>query len=242
MRGPPTGRPVVVGATRAYRSETRAAGRSAASYNRRLADALPSDGRLPGTGDRRGRPAGEAGAGRGADATDARPRPLCAAAPGAGGPAPPARPGRPPSRRRSRPRATGMSGRGASHRARAAQALMSAGKGTCVRKLCTTADGTGTNVRARWPCRRRMAPQSRYPRIGLQRKLHPRGRRAPVGYEPHGDPLRRQGDWSPTRTGLSRWLLRLPGVRPVGPSWAEGDAHSSWRSSSSKAGPRFPAR
>jgi hypothetical protein len=75
-------------------------------------------------------------------------RTLCAAALDAGVGRGEPHPGRPPSRRRCRPRATGRSGPREQHRARAAQALICSSGGTCVRKVRSQSDGYATNMRA----------------------------------------------------------------------------------------------
>jgi hypothetical protein len=82
---------------------------------------------------------------------------LHAAAPGAGVAPENARSGRPPSRRRCRPRAIGTSGSGAGHRVRAAQALMFSMKGTRVRKVRRRSDGSSTNMCTCCAGRREMA-------------------------------------------------------------------------------------
>lgn len=58
----------------------------------------------------------------------------------------PARPGRPPSRRRSRPRATGTSGPDPAPQTGAARAVMGWLKRTCVRTVGVLSDGTDTNT------------------------------------------------------------------------------------------------
>jgi hypothetical protein len=77
---------------------------------------------------------------------DACARTLCAARLGADAGRGWARPGRPPSRPRSRPRATGTSGPRVLRRARAAQACVSVGGGTCVRKVRSPPDGLAANM------------------------------------------------------------------------------------------------
>ena len=108
----------------------------------------------------------------GRDAGGRTPR---AAAPGADAIRGRARPGRPPSRRRSRPRATGTSGPRGEHRARAARASMSGAAGN----MCSqgmTAVGRTRGERVYVPGVRR-ANGSAEPISGaraLQRKLHAR--------------------------------------------------------------------
>jgi hypothetical protein len=108
------------------------------------------------------------------------PAPARAAALGADGAPESARPGRPPSRRRSRPRAEGTSGSGAGHRARAVQALMFAMTGTCVRKLRRSSDGLCANMRTHRAGAAKTALRCRSCRLGLQRPLRG-GRSAELG-------------------------------------------------------------
>jgi hypothetical protein len=127
-----------------------------------------------------------------------------AAALGADGASEGARSGRPPSRRRSRPRAKGTSGSDAGHRVRAGQTWMFAMTGTCVRKLRSSSDGSMRTCVRTGDMAANLALQSGIGAFNLQSKLQ-------IGSTGDGrlrEIMRRQGRVRRSRTPLSRWLLR----------------------------------
>jgi len=117
----------------------------------------------------------------------------------------PARPGRPPSRRRSRPRASGRSGRDQAHRTRAAERPMSSMKGTCVRKIGRPSDGSFAVGRAHPGSRSDLAlgVGSRHGRAASE--VAATGRRRRTGGAARGV---KQGHSASTRTPVVTWLLR----------------------------------
>jgi len=147
-----------------------------------------------------------------------------------------ARPGRPPSRRRSRPRAAGTSVPERAHCARAVRAtmeLMRSGR-TYVRTLGGPADGRAA---ARAPTCGRCAETACWSRETEQdaatKVACPAARRAAMA---------REAGSAGSRANNSRWLLRSPDASRAARSWAGEREFSPWRSSSSKAVRRCPAR
>ncbi len=148
-------------------------------------------------------------------------------------------PGRPPSRLDRRPRAGGTRGSARAPCGRAVRASMSELNRTRVRKICGPSDRTDRTYVRVAEADRDLAQLGQIGLSGLQRKLqvHPMSDRPPPVERPA-----RAGPRPPRANFLSIWLLPLPEDAAAALSWAGGRVRSPWRSSSSTAASRSPAR